>query len=159
MNTLVRRANESDIAAIAGVHGDAFPRQLDSKEWVRATLAAYPRMLAYVLIHDAQLAGFVFWAQVSGFRRNAIVELDQLAVLSKLRGQGFGERLIEESLALVKSQLDANQQTVKALLAKTASDNKAQQLYGRVLGVKPVAEIDGLFAKPEIVMVAQIAEE
>ena len=158
MTTLVRRAEESEVSVIAAVHQEAFPRQLGSEDWVRATLAAYPRMLVYVMTLDCQVVGYVFWAQVSGIRRNAIIELDQVAVLSRLRGQGLGEKLITESLELVKTQLAENSQTIKALLVKTGSKNMAQSLYGRVLGVKVVAEIEGLFSMPEVIMVAQVAD-
>lgn len=158
MTILVRRADESEISVIAAVHQEAFPRQIDSTDWVRATLAAYPRILAYVLILDDQVVGYVFWVQVSGIRRNAIIELDQVAILSRLRGQGLGEQLIIKSLELVKAQLSENSQTIKTLLVKTGSTNKAQNLYSRILGAHVVAEIEGLFSTPEVIMLAQVSD-
>jgi ribosomal protein S18 acetylase RimI-like enzyme len=155
MHPLVRRAKQSDIEAIAAIHREAFPRQHESETWVRATLAAAPRMLVFVLEYQASPVGYIFWAQKSGIRPSAVVELDQVAVLSRFQGMGFGECLVKESLALVKSELSANHQTMKSLIISTRADNQAQRLYVKVLGAKIVATIENLYSATEVLMVAE----
>jgi len=155
MVSLVRRASSADIGAIAAVHCEAFPRQRDSERWVEATLAAAPRMFVYTSVHEGQIAGYIFWAQKSGIRPAAVVELDQIAVLSKFQGIGLGERLIRESLALVTAELAANGQSMKSILISTRADNEAQRLYDRVLGAKVVAAIENLYSATEVLMIAE----
>ena len=155
MASLVRRATSSDFEPIAAIHREAFPRQRDSEIWVKATLTAAPRVFVYVLVQEDEIAGYIFWAQKSGIRLAAVIELEQIAVLSKLQGIGLGERLIKESLALVTVELAANGQSVKSLLISTRVDNEAQHLYARVLGAKVVAEIENLYSATEVLMIAE----
>ncbi len=155
---VVRQAYENDIDAIADLHQDAFVRQRESAVWVRATVAAWPRMLVYVLHRNQNIVGYVFWAQKSGLRSAAVVELDQIAIRSDLRGQGLGERLIRESLAQVKSVLEDNAQSLKSIIVSTRADNEAQRLYEKVLGAKVVASIENLYSATEVLMVAKIAD-
>lgn len=154
MSTLVRATQLEDIEQIAALHKAAFVRQKDSETWVKATWSAYPRMLTYVLVHDDELAGFIFWAQKSGIRPLAVVELDQVVVRPDCQGRGLGEQLIRESLSFVRSYLTANDQTLKSVLVSTRADNQAQRLYAKVLGARVVAEIDGLYSATEVFMLA-----
>jgi len=66
---------------------------------------------------------------------------------------GFAKHLIMDSLALVKSDLRRNHQTVKSVLVSTRADNQAQQLYAKVLGAKIVATIVDLYSAAEVLMV------
>lgn len=139
---------------MAAVHRQAFSRQRDSEVWVRATLAAWPRMLVYVLLRGGEVVGYIFWAQKSGIRPAAVVELDQIAVLSEWRGRGLGEMLLRESLARVKAELEANDQVLESVLVSTRADNQAQRLYEKVLGAKVVASVHNLYSATEVFMVA-----
>lgn len=123
--------------------------------WVKATLSALPRMFSFVLVLDSNIAGYIFWAQKSGIRPAAVLELDQVALLAKARGRGYGERLIRESLACVTSNLRSNGQSLKSVLVSTRADNEAQRLYVKVLGAKVVASIDGLYSATEVLMLAE----
>lgn len=105
MNYSVRSANSGDVDEIADIHRETFPRQRDSEVWIRATLAAWPRMLVYVLTSERETVGYIFWTQKSGIRPSAIIELDQVAIREVIRGQGLGELMIRESLALVRGEL------------------------------------------------------
>lgn len=155
MNTAVRHASPSDAESIAAIHREAFPRQGESEAWVKATLAAAPRMLAFVLELGGTVVGYIFWAQKSGIRPAAVVELDQVAVVTKLRRTGLGEMLIRESLALVVRELSRTGQSIKTILVSTRADNEAQRLYARVLGAKVVSTIDGLYSGAEVLMLAE----
>lgn len=158
MSSLIRRASPDDVDAIAAIHRQAFTRQSDSEVWVRATVAAWPRMLVYVLVHEGEVAGYIFWAQKSGIRPAAVVELDQVAVLLHLRGQGLGELLIKESLAELRTNLKSNGQSLKSILVSTRADNKAQRLYKKILGASVVAEIDNMYSSTEVIMLAEAVD-
>jgi predicted N-acetyltransferase YhbS len=145
----------ADIEDIAAIHCDAFSRQCDSLAWVKATLSAAPRMLSFVLELDGIVSGYIFWAQKSGIRPSAVLELDQMAILPQFRHRGNGGRLIKESLAYVVTELKANGQSLKAVLVSTRDDNDAKSLYAKVLGAKTVASIDGLYSATEIFMLSE----
>lgn len=113
-------------------------------------------MFAYVAVHQDEIAGFAFWAQKSGIRSAAVLELDQIAVQPAYRGQGIGEKIIRDSLALIKTELAANAQSIKSILVSTRADNAAQRLYARVLGARVVAEVDDLYSATEVLMVTKI---
>ncbi|MEN1930191.1 GNAT family N-acetyltransferase [Luteimonas sp. MJ250] len=156
MTISVRRATTNDADAIAKIHREAFPRQMHSESWVDATLAAAPRILSYVLTDKAEIAGYAFWAQKAGMRASAVMELEQIAVLSKLRGQGYGEHLIRESLALLGEELRTSGQSLKSVLVSTRDDNRAQHLYRRVLGARVVAKVENLYSSTEVLMLAEV---
>ena len=151
----IRKASISDTSAIAAVHSEAFARQHNSEQWVSSTLAAEPRFYCYVIELAAEIAGYIFWAQKSGLRPEAVLELDQVAVLKRYQGQGYAETLIRESLAMVEHQLAETGQSLKAVLVSTRADNLAQRLYAKTLGVKTVAQIDDLYSAAEIIMISK----
>ena len=155
MDPLVRRATLTDLEDIASIHREAFPRQRDSETWIRATLSASPRLLTFVLVIDGSVIGYVFWAQKSGIRPSAILELDQIGIIHQCRNQGYGERLIRESLSLATAELKGNGQSLKAVLVSTRTDNDAKRLYAKVLGAHVVAEIEGLYSATEVLMLAE----
>jgi ribosomal protein S18 acetylase RimI-like enzyme len=156
MSLLIRKTNPSDVLAIADIHRTTFPRQTNSIAWVSATIAAEPRMFVFVAELESTPIGYIFWAQKSGIRPAAVVELDQIAILPTFRGKGFAESLIRESLALVMFELEKNNQTLKSVLISTRSDNQAQHLYKKVLGAKVVATIEDLYSAAEVLMVAEV---
>ncbi|MCL4744451.1 MAG: GNAT family N-acetyltransferase [Burkholderiaceae bacterium] len=155
MTTVVRRAQSDDTGQMAEIHRRAFPRQRDSVHWVTATLAAAPRFLVYVVVHDGELAGYIFWGQKSGIRPEAVIELDQIAVVPGLRRHGLGERLIRESLSLVGAELAATGQSIRSILVSTRADNEAQRVYSKVLGARVVAVVEDLYSAAEVLMVAK----
>ena len=158
MASLVRRATLTDLGEIAAIHREAFPRQQDSETWVSATLSASPRLLAFVFAVEERVVGYIFWAQKSGIRPFATLELDQIAVLEQWRRQGCGEHLIRESLSLVSAELKGNQQSLKSVLVSTRADNDARNFYAKVLGARVVAEIDGLYSATEVLMLSERAD-
>ncbi|MDD1016552.1 GNAT family N-acetyltransferase [Pseudomonas rubra] len=156
MKPAVRPATIEDTQAISALHREAFVRQQASDLWVQATLSAYPRLLPFVLVLDGQIAGYIFWAQKSGIRPAATLELDQIAIAARHQGHGYGEHLIRESLALATASLHGTGQTLKSILVSTRADNAAQRLYAKVLGAKVVASIEGLYSATEVIMLADM---
>jgi len=110
-------------------------------------------MFAFVAeLESSYVVGYTFWAQKSGIRPSAVLELDQIAVRSEFRGKGVAKHLIRESLAIVKSDLLSNSQVVKSILVSTRADNQAQRLYSDVLGTRIVASIENLYSDTEILL-------
>ncbi|PSJ48192.1 N-acetyltransferase [Zobellella endophytica] len=144
----------ADLDGAARVHQMAFPRQRRSRLWLECNLNGFPRMLPYVAVADFCL-GYVLWVQKSGFRPEAVLELDQLAVLPEARSRGIGRRLLEESLAGVRLVLAEQQSVLKSVLVSTRADNDAQRLYQAALGARVEAVISGLYSADEVLMVAR----
>lgn len=155
MDLDIRKASISDSTAIATIHREAFARQQNSELWVSSTLAAEPRFNCYVVQVETEIAGYIFWAQKSGFRPEVVLELDQIAMLKRHQGMGYAERLIRESLRLVEHQLAGSGQAIKAVLVSTRADSLARRLYTKTLGVKMVAQIDDLYSTSEVIMISK----
>ncbi len=112
-------------------------------------------MLCYVATQNETVAGYIVWSQKSGFRPEAVVELEQIAVLPSLQGQGIGKLLIEQSLQQVREHLDDQGSTLKHVIVTTRADNYAQTLYKQVLGAEIEARITNLYSADEVLMIAR----
>ena len=152
----IRAMTQKDIQTVAHIHSEAFSRQFASTKWVTCNFNAHPRILMYVAIaENDQVVGYIQWLQKSGFRKEAVLELEQIAVLPKFQGKKIGTALIEQSLYLVKIFLEKENAILKAILVTTRADNDAQKLYARVLKAKVTATISNLYSADEVVMVAK----
>jgi ribosomal protein S18 acetylase RimI-like enzyme len=152
-NTSIRPATAADLDSIAAIHRESFVRQSRSLEWVTATANSYPRTRYFVAEYGADIVGYVVWTEKSGFRTEAVVELEQIAVLSLFRDRGIGRALVR-SLIDVDGALRARYARVKAVSLTTRSDNRARHLYQSSLGAKVQATITDLYSGDEVVMVA-----
>lgn len=156
---IVRLMQESDLPKAALVHQSAFVRQRHSLEWLQCNFNAFPRYLIYVAEIEEQekstIAGYIIWVQKSGFRPEAVLELEQLAVLPEYQGKGFGKALIVESLPLVKQQLAQQDSVLKHVMVTTRADNFAQQLYRDTLGAQVESTISNLYSADEVLMIAR----
>ncbi len=151
----IRPMNAEDLSQASEVHAQAFIRQTCSNEWLQCTLNAFPRMLCYVATQNETVAGYIVWSQKSGFRPEAVVELEQIAVLPSFQGQGIGKILIEQSLQQVRAHLDDRGSTLKHVFVTTRADNYAQTLYRQVLGAEVEATISNLYSADEVMMIAR----
>ena len=151
----VRIMEASDLAKAAEEHADCFGRQKHSKEWLSCTFKASPRTLCFVIEQNKKIEGYIIWAQKSGFRPEAVIELEQIAISPNQQNKGFGQYLIEHSLSQVKIQLSALGSKVKLVLVSTRSDNHAQSIYRKVLGAEVEATISNLFSSDEVYMIAR----
>lgn len=156
MSANVRCATIDDCDTIAVVHQQCFSRQRDSVAWIHASLQAVPRFMVYVYEQDGAIVGYIMWAQKSGIRDQAVLELDQVGVDPAHQGQRIGTELIRESLRMVRQTLLQNQQAVKSVLVSTRADNEAQQLYRVLLGAEVVATIEGMYSADEVLMLARL---
>ena len=144
-----------DLLKASSIHKEAFVRQRLSFEWLECSLNAFPRFLSFVAELENSLVGYIIWSQKSGFRPEAVLELEQVAVLPKHHGQGIGRELIEESLPLVKDQLAKQGSTLKHIVVTTKDDNHAKKLYRNTLGAEVEATISNLYSADEVFMVAR----
>ena len=146
MRITIREMQSADISDVATVHKQSFPRQKNSQKWIECNFNAYPRILIYVAECDATIVGYIQWIQKSGFRKEAVVELEQIAVVEKYRGKGVGRALILESIDLVKVHLKKCESVVKNIIVTTRVDNDAKKLYESTLGVKEEHVIKKLYS-------------
>jgi ribosomal protein S18 acetylase RimI-like enzyme len=152
---VVREMTEADIAAAAAIHQAVFNRQLDSVAWVTCNFRAYPRILYFVAELNGAVVGFIEWIQKSGFRKEVVLELEQLGVNPDYQGQGIGTALIKKSLGFVHRILKRQGARIKNILVTTRTDNHAQRLYRKALGAAPEAVIQDLYSADEVIMVAR----
>lgn len=153
----IRMANEADLEEIAVIHAAAFVRQQHSDEWIKCNLNAYPLKRLFVVEIVAQIVGYIMWGEKSGFRKEAVIELEQIAVCHAHQGKGIGYALILESFEAVKHAIAARGAIVKSVLVTTRADNAAQRLYRKALGVGVIATIPALYSADEVIMVAPVA--
>lgn len=150
---------QANLAGAADVHQIVFVRQKNSYQWLECSLKAFPRALCFVAEQNGHIVGYIVWNQKSGFRPEAVVELEQLAVHPDCQGQGIGRRLITETLAMVKAQLLEQGSLLKHVLVTTRADNHAQQLYRSTLGAEVEATISNLYSADEVLMIARNVHE
>ena len=118
-------------------------------------MKAFPRNMCFVIKNENQICGYIIWAQKSGFRPEAVIELEQVAISPSQQNKGLGQYLIEQSLSQVKEQLSSLGSSVKHVLVSTRADNHAQNIYRKVLGAEVEATISNLFSADEVYMVAR----
>jgi len=151
----IRRMESTDVADVANVHARSFPRQLNSHDWVSCNFNGYPRIRIFVAQVDKEIVGYIQWMEKSGFRKDVVLELEQLAVLPEWRNQGIGSRLISSSLLVVKEELAQRGAKLKHVIVTTRTDNDAQKLYHSTLNASAVATIPDLFSDDEVIMLSR----
>jgi len=151
----VRSMSPDDVSGAAAIHAQSFPRQMLSRDWIDSNLRAFPKVMGYVADLDDCLAGYIFWTQKSGFRPDAVLELEQIAVHPEKRKHGVAKSLIKDSLLLVRLQLASQGATLKHIIVTTRSDNLAQELYRKSLGAEVEATIRNLYSADEVIMVSR----
>ena len=155
MNLHIRLMTPQDLSGATLVHQSVFVRQNDSSDWLACNLNAFPRYLIYVAEINHEIVGYIIWAQKSGFRAEAVVELEQLAVIAHYQGRGIGRRLIMDSLPKLKNQLAQKHSILKHIMVTTRADNFAQELYKSTLGAKVEATLSNLYSADEVLMIAR----
>ena len=77
----IRRMEAKDLPGAAEVHQRAFPRQTFSADWLSCHFNAFPACQAFVAENSrGNIIGLILWTEKSGFRKEAFVELEQIAV-------------------------------------------------------------------------------
>ncbi|WP_239644304.1 GNAT family N-acetyltransferase [Nitrincola lacisaponensis] len=151
----VKEMQPEDLETAAEVHRLAFTRQQHSLEWLRSHLQAFPKIFCYVAYAEESCVGYIIWSQKAGFRSNAIIELEQVAVSPGFQGKGIGRALISRTLPDVTIKLQKQGSVLQHILVTTRADNHAQRLYKEVLGAEVEATLTNLYSADEVIMVAR----
>jgi ribosomal protein S18 acetylase RimI-like enzyme len=146
---VIRRAVAKDISAAAKVHELAFPRQTFSYDWLDCVFRSFPKSQLFVAERAGEIVGLIFWTEKSGFRKEAVVELEQIAVHPELQGRGIGIYLILRSVVLVAEKIAERGAKLCHIIGNTRVNNDALKLYKK-LGAQPMGTISGLFTADEM---------
>lgn len=151
----IRAMIEQDLLDVTKIHKEAFSRQLHSEQWISCNFKAYPRIRLFVAEDDGMLLGYVQWIEKSGFRKEVVLELEQIAVLLSKQKQGIGSSLISESLKSIKEELNQRNATIKHFLVSTRTDNEAQKIYKKILNAQSEVIVPNLFSADEVLMISR----
>jgi ribosomal protein S18 acetylase RimI-like enzyme len=154
----VRPAQEEDLEAIAEIGSEAFrglrpPER--GRDWVRACWRAAPRLRYWVAEKSGRIEGYILWMEKGGFREEAVVELEQIAVRRSNRGQGIGSILVKVSLRDLEEGLRTRGSRLKLVEVTTGTDQGAVEFYRRNLGAEIAATIPDFFHGDEVILVAR----
>lgn len=151
----IRPMQQTDLISASAVYKATFSRQTRHLEWLTCNFNAAPRLMCFVAEQGNDILGYIIWTQKSGFRPEAVLELEQLAVMPSQQGKGIGRALITDSLPQLKSQLANAGASIKHILVTTRSDNHAQKLYQQTLGAEIETTISELYSADEVLMIAR----
>ena len=148
----IRKAQSQDIDDIASIYRDCFPRELNHKLWIESSFKSYPRGVYYVIESEGVIVAYILWCVKNGFRKNTIVELEQIGVSPQNSGKGFGRQLIAQSFELFKEHVSSLGHTVGAVMVTTSEGNFAENLYTSTLDVTRAAVLKGYGSGNEVIL-------
>ncbi len=154
---IVRKMLEGDLDKVVEIYLECFHGMREfktAKEWITIKYNGYP-INRYYIIEDNEVKGYILWVELGGFRREAVLELEQIAISPKYQSKGLGSTLVRESLKEINKEIVARGSSIKLVKVTTGVDNQVQRLYKKVLNVKPIAIIPDLFRGDEVILVAR----
>ncbi|GAA6131495.1 GNAT family N-acetyltransferase [Halopseudomonas sabulinigri] len=154
----IRYMKRNDLAGAVQVHQQAFGRQAQSPYWIEVTLEAFPRFLCFVAEEGAQILGYLIWAQQRGYRDEASLELDQIAVLPEFLSEQVARRLIEESMPHVSAQLASQGICAKHINISLRDDEHLHRPYQAALDIEVTTAISELYRIDKVMMAAKEME-
>jgi len=155
---IVRYMRDNDITQIVKIYLKCFKgmqKPEHVKKWIKLKHGSYPVNQFFVGILQGKVIGYILWVELGGFRKDAVIELDQIAVTPDYQGKGFGATIIKESLKAVITQLKRRKSRLKLVKTTTGATNEAQKLYKDVLNAKPVATIPDFFRTDEVILISR----
>ena len=156
-----RPMRSEDLAGCSRVHNLVFgARELFSEDWIASNFAASslkrPHIQCFVAEEEDAIAGYIFWLERGGLRRNAVLELDQIGVDPYFQGRGIGKALITESLRQVKKRLAMRGSVIGKVIISMRADNlKARALYASILNAEVEVSFRDFFTTDEVIMVTR----
>lgn len=156
---LIRQMLPDDICAVARIHNDSFPNDVNtytqSRLWVHSKFLGWPVNRYYVAIDRGEVIGYSLWVEKGGLRNNCVLELEQLSVSADWRGRGVGTQLIDEPLAQISSILSSERRYIKLVEVTTGATNEVQYLYKKALAVVVECIKKDFFDEDEVVLIAR----
>jgi len=152
---------EQDIGQVTRIYLQCFKGMREfklAKKWITLRHNSSPASQFFVATLGKKILGYIQWVELGGFRKDAVLELEQIAVSPDHQGQGIGEKLVKESLKQVSSYLSSRKSSIKLIKVTTATTSEAQKFYRNVLKAKPVAVIPDFFRSDEAILIARRAE-
>lgn len=146
-----------DISQVVRIASQCFSGMKDIKKarlWINCNFKAFPRARYFVAKDGPRIIGYILWLEKGGFRKEAVLELEQIAVEQASQGRGVATKMIKDSLAIVRKDLKKRGSSLKLVEATAGTDNKAQELYKKTLGARPVCVIKNLFRGDEVIMIS-----
>ncbi len=156
MNLKIIQLKEKEIDKVAKIASENFSGLKDvrkAKKWIVSNLRASPRMQYFIAKLGNQTLGYILWIEIGGFRKEAVWELEQIAIRKDFQGKGIGGELIKESLERIRKYLEKRKSSLKLIKVTTGIENNAQELYKRVLGAKKECKIKDFLRGDEIIMI------
>lgn len=156
--TKIKITEKKDLNKIATIVSENFSglkKIKDANKWVRCNFLAFPRTQYFVAKTNGEISGYVLWLEKGGFRKEAVFELEQIAVAKKFQGQGIGKELIKKSVLEIKKYLDKRKSILKVIEVTTGTENRAQRLYKKTLGAEAECVVKNLFRGDEVIMLAR----
>lgn len=155
---IIRRMEERHVEEVARVGMRCFSGLREywkALRWIECNFRAFPRMQYFVAEYGGKVIGYILWVEKGGFRDEAVLELEQIAVLPPFRENGVGTRLIRESFEAMRAYLKERGSVLKLVEVTTGVANKAQDLYSKTLGAVQECVIKDLYRGDEALMVAR----
>ena len=152
---------EEDIIQVTRIYLQCFKGMQEfklAKKWITLHHNSFPASQYFVATLNKKILGYIQWIELGGFRKNAVLELEQIAVSPDHQGQGIGEKLVKESLKQVSSDLHRRKSSIKLIKVTTATAFETEEFYKRVLKVKRVAVIPDFFRSDEAILIARKKE-
>jgi ribosomal protein S18 acetylase RimI-like enzyme len=156
MEIKITKLNKKDINQVVKIASESFSglrEKKNAKKWVLGNFLNSPRFQYFVAKNKTEVTGFILWQEKGGFRKESVLELEQIAVAEKFRGQGIAKKLILESFEDIKKYIKNRGSILKLIEVTTGVDNKAQELYKKTLGAKSECVVKDFFKGDEILMI------
>lgn len=151
----MKKQEIKEVARIANQCFRGYGSFQGAKKWISCNFWAFPRTRYFVAEEKDEVIGYVLWLEKGGFRKEAVFELEQIAVDPAFRGREVGTKLIAASLAEIKNSLKKRGSFLKLVEVTTGVENQAQRLYQKTLNAKPETVLKDFFRGDELIMLAR----
>jgi len=155
---VIRELSYVDIPSLVDIYLESFKGMNDKgvvRRWMECKYRSKPISVYYVASLGDRIVGYILWTEHGGFRSDAVVELEQVAVRKEFRGKGIASKLIKDSLQrFIEEYINARGARLKLVIVTTSKDNTAKELYKRVLNAREICTIRGLYSTDESILIA-----
>jgi ribosomal protein S18 acetylase RimI-like enzyme len=155
---VIRELSYRDIPSLVDIYIESFKGMNDERvvrRWIECKYRSKPISVYYVASLEDRIVGYILWTEHGGFRSDAVIELEQVAVRREFRGKGIASKLIKDSLQrFTEEYINSRGARLKLVIVTTSKDNAAKELYKRVLNASEVCTISDLYSTDESILIA-----